>query len=314
MNWRDLSMKSKTVYVILLTALVTACEPDRSALIGDAEIVGISYTVLSSCSNPFPVQFNASVNFDQEDTYLWDFGDGERSSKKNPKHTFASEGVYEVTLTVGNDQQSELLDLKITDLIPSISVRTPEVYPNSILRIENKASHYDSAFWEYRVGSGDKGIFYSTDFIYRVISLAPIEVTSVLLCKSGERVEVSEIIEVLPHTTNSITIDYLRYLPSFQPRCYVEFVVNGESVGTTHQKSNDVVPLDWTMPSELSAGTNQLQVSNNEVEIELLLFVDDKLAETYTLDTRFLREYRPTWIGFPFDPFFDVFNVRFSYN
>ncbi len=37
-------------------------------------------------------------------TYLWDFGDGEVSTQKDPDHIFADDGVYTVTLTVMDDE------------------------------------------------------------------------------------------------------------------------------------------------------------------------------------------------------------------
>jgi len=299
--------------VVILLALV-ACAPDRSALVGDADVVAVSFDVQSSCSAPFPVQFSGDVRFDEEDSYLWDFGDGQKSREKAPVHVYENEGVYEVSLTVGNSTKKKLVEIVNYGLHPSMAVRTPVVYPNSVLTIENTASHYDSAYWEYRIGTGDVGIFYSHDFSLRVISLAPIEVSSVLMCKSGERVRLTQTISVLPHTTNNFAIEYLRYLPGFQPRGYVEFRVNDEVVGSTHQKSNENAPLAWTMPGELYAGTNTLHVSSNNDKIELLLYIDDRLKETYTLDTKFVREYRPTWLGFPYDPFFDIFNVRLRYD
>ncbi len=47
-----------------------------------------------------------SVQFTDQSTgaitaYLWDFGDGSTSSEQNPLHTYAGDGTYTVTLTVG---------------------------------------------------------------------------------------------------------------------------------------------------------------------------------------------------------------------
>ena len=36
-------------------------------------------------------------------TYSWDFGDGKTSTEKNPIHTFGTNGMFEVTLTVSNE-------------------------------------------------------------------------------------------------------------------------------------------------------------------------------------------------------------------
>lgn len=35
-------------------------------------------------------------------TYLWDFGDGTTSTEENPSHTYAADGIYNVTLTSSN--------------------------------------------------------------------------------------------------------------------------------------------------------------------------------------------------------------------
>jgi PKD repeat protein len=35
--------------------------------------------------------------------YLWDFGDGQSSTEANPGHTYAADGIYEVTLTATNE-------------------------------------------------------------------------------------------------------------------------------------------------------------------------------------------------------------------
>jgi parallel beta-helix repeat protein len=55
---------------------------------------------------PLTVKFDCSA-FDDDGTvvsYLWDFDDGETSAAKNPTHTFAAEGFYEVRITVFDDE------------------------------------------------------------------------------------------------------------------------------------------------------------------------------------------------------------------
>ncbi len=53
--------------------------------------------------SPLTVDFSSARSTDPEGSivgYRWDFGDGETSSRANPTHTFAENGVYKVTLTV----------------------------------------------------------------------------------------------------------------------------------------------------------------------------------------------------------------------
>lgn len=52
---------------------------------------------------PFTVKFSAeqSKDFDGDDlTYAWDFGDGEKSTEKNPTYTYTKSGDYKASLTV----------------------------------------------------------------------------------------------------------------------------------------------------------------------------------------------------------------------
>ena len=58
------------------------------------------------------VETGTSIQFTDESTgeptaWEWDFGDGNTSNEQHPSHTYSSEGTYDVTLTVTNDQGSD---------------------------------------------------------------------------------------------------------------------------------------------------------------------------------------------------------------
>ncbi|MEJ5266599.1 MAG: PKD domain-containing protein [Bacteroidales bacterium] len=55
-------------------------------------------------------------------SYLWNFGDGNTSTEENPQHTYSSDGVYTVSLTVTNANGSDtktITDYIIVDLVES---------------------------------------------------------------------------------------------------------------------------------------------------------------------------------------------------
>jgi PKD repeat protein len=63
-----------------------------------------------NCAVGESVQFKAffyNYNLGCSDhTYAWDFGDGGKSTEKEPKHSFVQGGTYRVKLTVTNPQQT----------------------------------------------------------------------------------------------------------------------------------------------------------------------------------------------------------------
>lgn len=54
------------------------------------------------CTVPWPVQFSSSVAPAPVSNYsfLWNFGDGQTSTLSNPQHTYTTQGLFTVTLTV----------------------------------------------------------------------------------------------------------------------------------------------------------------------------------------------------------------------
>ncbi len=51
---------------------------------------------------PLEIEFkvNTNLNYDEIIIYQWNFGDGESSSEKNPKHTFEKPGSYQIQLKI----------------------------------------------------------------------------------------------------------------------------------------------------------------------------------------------------------------------
>lgn len=57
---------------------------------------------VSDCSSQSVDFANATTSFENNLTYLWDFGDGNTSSDTNPSHSYSSTGDYTVCLTATN--------------------------------------------------------------------------------------------------------------------------------------------------------------------------------------------------------------------
>lgn len=82
-----------------------------------------------------PIAFDGSGSFDAEGsiTYLWQFGDGNSSTEKNPNHTYSSDGTFDVTLTVTDT--GDLTDTDFTIVTTSSqtsSLAISGISPNSM--------------------------------------------------------------------------------------------------------------------------------------------------------------------------------------
>ncbi|MCB0761432.1 MAG: PKD domain-containing protein [Flavobacteriales bacterium] len=70
----------------------------------------------------------------QTPEYLWDFGDLNTSEEVNPIHTYASEGLYEVTLTINNQCGSNtfttIVDVNVTGVTMLSDFNRMSINPN----------------------------------------------------------------------------------------------------------------------------------------------------------------------------------------
>ena len=75
-------------------------------------------------TNPFvEVQFTDTSS--GADSVLWNFGDGNTSTERNPKHKFYANGNYDVTLTVTNSAGEAISQESVHPYIISFSSSVP---------------------------------------------------------------------------------------------------------------------------------------------------------------------------------------------
>ena len=71
--------------------------PDKNV---DHSPIAPDFTVdTDTGASPLDVQFSYSGGLGA-DNYAWDFGDGNQSTERDPSHTYAAPGTYDVSLTV----------------------------------------------------------------------------------------------------------------------------------------------------------------------------------------------------------------------
>lgn len=98
--------------------------------------------------------FSASLN---AETYLWDFGDGSKSTDKHPKHTYSSPGTYLATLVASNPitcAYKDTIQKQIRVLEPADASFTQELdtcNKRAILKFDGKNG--SSFYWDF--GDGD---------------------------------------------------------------------------------------------------------------------------------------------------------------
>ena len=83
------------VAIALLVGILSGCTEETNI----APDASFTYTSENDYVDT-ELEFSDASTTDDDLTYLWDFGDGETSTDKNPKHTYAEAGTYTINLTV----------------------------------------------------------------------------------------------------------------------------------------------------------------------------------------------------------------------
>jgi len=111
-------------YTVTLTVTDDNLETDddtTTADISDSDPVADFVASPTSGVEPLTVTFtDQSISWDEIDSWLWDFGDGQTSTEQNPTHEY-TEGTYTVSLTIqeaDTDSDSEIKTDHINVLAP----------------------------------------------------------------------------------------------------------------------------------------------------------------------------------------------------
>jgi PKD repeat protein len=117
------------------------------------------------------IHFNASNSFDPDGLIVacgWDFGDGDSGSDLLVDHSYAKDGVYNVTLTVMDDDGASSMTSTIETVldrppVASFTKTTQTVYVNELIHF-NGSTSYDpdgtivAYFWDFGDGTNATGV------------------------------------------------------------------------------------------------------------------------------------------------------------
>ncbi len=117
-----------------------------------------------NCLAPFTVNFtDQSSKIKAGDNYLWDWGDGNTSTQKNPSHTYTTNGTFSVTLTITTNNGCSTIYqranyIKIgTILIDFSASKTNICAPTEVLFTNNTEPAGLIASWDFGDGTVANG-------------------------------------------------------------------------------------------------------------------------------------------------------------
>lgn len=138
-------MKHKIVLMALLVAFFSGCKPNEPE--EETPIALFSYS-----QNELKVTFtNTSQN---AQSYVWTFGDGQISKEKNPVHTYAKAGTYNVQLTATNITKSNTYSQNVTISQAEVTPTAKFSYTKNGLTVtfSNSSTNAQSYKWEFGDG------------------------------------------------------------------------------------------------------------------------------------------------------------------
>ena len=130
----------------------------------------------ATACGPADIQFtNQSLG---AGSYFWDFGDGQKSTAKDPKHTFADSGTYKIQLIAIDSNTCNMADTTLrTVIIVEHSEALFDIKQfdcTSEIQITNNSKNFKTCNWDF--GDGQKSdIPYPNTYEYQKVGLYTIQ-------------------------------------------------------------------------------------------------------------------------------------------
>jgi len=159
--------ETKTAYIQGFTPSTPDADFSKEPIQMDAPMT-IQFIDESSCPAHYVSRVNGMIVGSMESadhggitTWLWDFGDGETSTERNPAHTYNNAGTYTVTLKVigpgGWDTETKQDYVSLTmPLVPVANfIGKPRIGdgPLIVQFTDNSSGHIESRLWNFGDGT-----------------------------------------------------------------------------------------------------------------------------------------------------------------
>ena len=135
-------MKTKHfILSALFTCVFIACDGITPVVPDDGTRYGEFNLSITYEANGLTVQFSPKHDYSGDLWYEWDFGDGTKSTQKQPTHTYSKNGTYSVVLAAGTPDGRKV----------------EQVYETVTVKEEPKEEA--SAYFEYTLGTGNGELY-----------------------------------------------------------------------------------------------------------------------------------------------------------
>jgi PKD repeat protein len=282
---RTLSIKAfkllNAVGVILLFVVLTQCKKDPIKgwtyyIDSPPELQITKMTaVIKNCEPPYPVTFyQETANLIGNVTYLWDFGDGNTSTDKNPTHIYNTPGNYSIKLTVRNEIGFDEMTLAVPELamssIPVVAGFSYEHFndnnfaPNKVI-FSNNSSGANQFYWYFGDGIEDNDD--EPTHVYNSQGTYTVKLRGT--CTNGSFNETTQQIFINP-APKRVFIDSINLMMPSNYKgtpIYIELWHNTTAVGSTVVKSPPSFPIKFKRPQDFPNGYffDYVQFTGNEV-------------------------------------------------
>ncbi|WP_424353230.1 PKD domain-containing protein [Methanosarcina mazei] len=178
----------------------------------------------------FPLTVQFTDNSSYAESVVWDFGDGNSSSERNPVHTFTASGLYTVSLTAtgNNTSVTKIADDFINVTIPPVpdfsANITEGLYPLSVQFTDN-SSYAESLEWDF--GDGNTSTDLSPLHTYSEAGLYTVSLTA-----TGNRTSVTKTAEDYINVTLPPILDFGANVTTGPYPLTVQFMDNSSHAGS----------------------------------------------------------------------------------